>query len=68
LRYYINHINQLERNMTKYQIESKAGEVFGTYEGDTPEEAFAAMCVEAGDEPGSEASGTAQDWIITVAE
>lgn len=51
--------------MSKYQIESTAGVIFGVYEGETPEDAFAAMCADAGDEPGSEAAGSAADWLIS---
>lgn len=50
--------------MTKFQIESKSGDAFGVYEGETAEDAFAAMCADAGDEPSSETAGQAQDWII----
>ena len=53
--------------MTKFQIESKAGVVFGVYEGETAEDAFKAMIEEAGsgeDVDGNETAGTAADWII----
>lgn len=54
--------------MTHYQIESKAGIVYGIYEGDTPEQAFAAMVAEAGgpaeDSDGAPVEGTPADWII----
>lgn len=54
-----------EREMT-YQIESKDGTIFGSYEGETPEEAFAAMVADGmGD---TETAGTADDWIITPQE
>lgn len=47
----------------KYQIESKDGTIYGTYEGDTPDQAFAAMVAAGvGDE---DTAGTADDWIIT---
>ena len=49
--------------MKSYRIESKAGVVYGDYEGDSPEQAFAAMVADgAGDD---ETAGTAADWIIT---
>lgn len=51
-----------------YRISSKAGIVFGEYQGETPEEAFAAMIAEAGDgldTDGNSSAGTAADWIIT---
>jgi hypothetical protein len=54
--------------MARFQIESKAGVVYGVYEGDTSEQAFAAMCADAGDETGSEAAGSAADWIIRPVE
>lgn len=53
--------------MSSYYIESKAGVIFGIYEGDTPEGAFAAMVADAGDgvdTDGSSTAGTADDWII----
>jgi len=47
----------------QYQIESRDGTIYGTYEGETPEDAFAAMVEDGmGDE---ETAGTADDWIIT---
>jgi hypothetical protein len=46
--------------MSTYRIESKAGLVFGEYEGETPEQAFAAMVADGG--PGNE--GTIEDWIV----
>jgi len=49
--------------MPYFQIESRAGAVFGVYDGETPEDAFAAMVADAG--AGSE--GTAADWIISRA-
>lgn len=49
--------------MSKWQIESKAGDIFGVYEADSAEEAFAAMVAQAGSSDGAE--GTAADWIIT---
>lgn len=50
--------------MSLFQIESKAGVVFGVYEGETPEEAFAAMVAEAGGVVGDEPTGVPSDWII----
>lgn len=47
--------------MTTYRIESKAGVIFGTYHGATPDEAFAAMVADGGEG----AEGSAADWIIT---
>lgn len=49
--------------MSKYQIESKAGVIFGVYEGETEEAAFAAMVADGGGD--EETAGTAKDWIIT---
>ena len=60
-----------EPDMTKYQIESKAGVIFGTYEGATPEAAFNAMIDEGGrgiEGPDGSPWGTASDWIIREAE
>ena len=54
--------------MNKYQIESRAGVVFGIYEGATPRDAFLAMLAEAGGEYGAEHVGTEADWIITHVE
>ena len=48
--------------MAKYQIESKAGLIFGVYEGETHEEAFAHMVEDAGTSGGAE--GSPNDWII----
>ena len=48
--------------MPYFQIESRAGAVFGIYEGETPEDAFAAMVADAG----AGAEGTAADWIIAA--
>ena len=53
--------------MKKWQITSKAGVVFGVYEGETPEEAFAAMVADGGDAcdvDGRSTAGTVDDWII----
>lgn len=52
--------------MSKYTIESKAGVVHGTYEGETPKDAFLAMLAKAGDagEYGEPHVGTEADWII----
>lgn len=49
--------------MPHFQIESRAGAVFGVYEGETSEDAFAAMVADAG----AGAEGTAADWIISRA-
>lgn len=47
----------------QYQIESGDGTVYGIYEAETPEAAFAAMVKDGmGD---TETAGTAEDWIIT---
>ena len=51
--------------MSKFLIESKAGVYFGAYDGETAEEAFAAMVTDGGGSDGAE--GTAEDWIITPA-
>lgn len=51
--------------MGTYRIVSRAGVDYGCYRGETPEEAFAAMCVDAGDEPGSDTAGTVTDWTVT---
>lgn len=53
--------------MSKFQIESKSGVVFGIYEANTPEEAFEAMVADAGDGfdvDGCRSAGTVADWII----
>lgn len=51
----------------KYQIESRAGVVFGVYEGATPRDAFLAMLEDAGSakDYGEPHVGTEADWIIT---
>ena len=57
--------------MSKYQIESKAGAIFGVWEADSEEAAFAAMVEEAGDGvycDGNSTAGTAADWIIKMVE
>lgn len=46
-----------------WKIESKAGVVYGVYEGETAEAAFAAMIADGGESDGAE--GAAADWIIT---
>lgn len=51
--------------MNRYQIETKAGDIFGVYEGTDEREAFLAMLADAGDEYGSDTAGTEDDWIIT---
>lgn len=48
--------------MKMWQIESKAGDVYGQYEGATAADAFAAMIDDAGSSDGAE--GAAADWII----
>lgn len=57
--------------MAQWQIESKAGVVYGVYEGETPEEAFAAMVDQAGGAgdytDGGSTAGSLQDWIIREA-
>lgn len=50
--------------MSTYQIESRAGVVYGTYEGDTPKGAFLAMLADSGDTYGEPQVGTEDDWII----
>ena len=50
--------------MSKYQIESKAGVVYGIYEGETEADAFKAMVEEAG----TGAEGTPDDWLITCVD
>lgn len=54
----------------KYQIESKAGVIFGIYEGADKKEAFLAMLRDSGDEGdyGAPHVGTEDDWIITEVE
>lgn len=54
----------------KYQIESRAGVIFGIYEGATEKEAFMAMLRDSGDEGqyGEPQVGTEADWIITAAD
>lgn len=54
--------------MLKFQIESKAGVVFGVYEGQTAEDALNAMIKEAGSGEsvdGNDTAGSIADWIIT---
>lgn len=53
--------------MNKFYIESKAGVIFGIYEGDTPADAFEAMVADAGDGydvDGRRSAGTPDDWTI----
>jgi hypothetical protein len=54
--------------MGRYRITSRSGEVYGVYEGSTPEEAWEAMVQDAGghttDESGRDTAGTPEDWII----
>ena len=58
--------------MKRYEIASKGGESFGIYEGNTPEEAWAAMVEDAGgpgtDDDGKPLEGTPADWIIVEVE
>ena len=54
--------------MSKWQIESKAGLMYGVYEGETAEDAFQAMVEDGGegvDDDGNATAGTSADWIIT---
>ena len=48
--------------MSKFFIESKAGVIFGVYEGGNAAEAFAAMVADGGDAQG--AAGTLADWTV----
>lgn len=53
--------------MKKFRITSKAGVVYGVYEGETPEEAFSAMIADGCDGcnvDGRSTAGTVDDWII----
>lgn len=53
--------------MSKFYIESKAGVIFGIYEGASAEDAFEAMVADAGDGydvDGRRTAGTPDDWII----
>ena len=53
--------------MKKFQIESTAGVVYGIYEGETREDAFRAMAIDAGHSPediGEWPLGGPDDWII----
>jgi len=53
--------------MRKYMIESRDGIVIGTYEGNTPEAALAALANDAGegiDVEGQSTVGTINDWHI----
>lgn len=57
--------------MSKFRITSKAGVEFGVYEGETREEAFAAMVADAGDgvdDAGNRTAGSAAHWIIEEVE
>jgi len=54
--------------MNRYQIESRAGVIFGVYEGEARRDAFLAMLAEAGGEYGAPHVGTEADWIITQAD
>ena len=57
--------------MKKYRIESKAGVVFGVYEGASKEEAFWAMVADIGegeDTAGNSTAGTPDDWFIEEVE
>jgi hypothetical protein len=53
--------------MNRYAISSKSDESFGVFDGDTPDEAFAAMVADAGGAIGDESVGTISDWIVTLA-
>jgi hypothetical protein len=55
--------------MTKWTIESKAGTVYGIYEGASEKEAFMAMLDDYGDASayGAAHVGTEADWIIKPA-
>lgn len=53
--------------MSKLYIESKAGVIFGIYEGASAEDAFEAMVADGGDGydvDGRRLAGTPDDWII----
>lgn len=50
----------------RYQIESRDGAIFGTYEGTTPAQAFAAMVADGNGD--AETAGTVDDWIVTPIE
>lgn len=55
--------------MSKFYIESKAGVIFGIYEGASAEDAFEAMVADGGDGydvDGRRLAGTPDDWIILV--
>lgn len=56
--------------MSTYQIESKAGVIYGQYEGDSPRAAFLAMLADSGDSRsyGEPHVGTEDDWIIVPVE
>lgn len=54
--------------MTQYRIGSTAGVDYGTWSGDTPDAAFAAMVADAGGTVGDPEVGTAADWIIVPAD
>lgn len=61
----------MSRKMRKYQIESRAGVVYGTYEGRTPHEAWETMVEEGGvglDASGNPTEGTIEGWIVTELE
>lgn len=56
--------------MTKtFRIESKAGADFGTFQGETAEQAFAVMVAAGGDgqytDDSGSTAGTLADWTIT---
>lgn len=61
-----------ETKMSTWQIESKAGVIYGEYEGETPEAAFAAMVDDMGgpaeDCDGNPLEGTPEDWFIREVE
>lgn len=48
----------------KFNIYSKDGTDFGTYEADSKDDAFLAMIHDAGSEVPTESTGTADDWDI----
>lgn len=48
-------------------ISSKAGQDMGIFLGATADEAFAAMCADAGGTPGEWPTGTVDDWIVRPA-
>lgn len=57
----------MSRKMRNYEIESSAGEIYGTFAGRTPQEAWERMVAEGGmglDASGNPTEGKIEGWIV----